>query len=290
MKKIIYILVLMFTSFMLSSCVFGHAESGPLTEIEYKAEDADRFEVKNVSARVNNISSFGPMIKFHKSDTKKIVMSFQESMANEIRVTYEDGKMLISSNLITVYFTDYEINIDIYGYEFKEVTANSAATLIFEEGTVSKDKLDIYLSGASSIEIANLKIDKINFEVGGASWIYLPKIEANDMKVILSGASNLLIDKLTSNKLVFEGSGASSFDVTGEAEELDLKLSGGSKIKSYDFVIDEVKLNIEGGSEVECTVTSSVSGKAKGGSKITCKGRPAFDVETSGGSTVKVID
>lgn len=164
-------------------------------------------------------------------------------------------KMLVSSGTIT----DDNIKIDLKG----------ASSISMYGGTLNK--LSISVSGASSFSAEMLRLNDLEADISGASSVFVNDFQADEVFLDISGASsceakgviNLLdldvsgasqvrfIDAPITNcngelsgasvayitinsNLKLELSGASLLYYKGDIKNIDVNLSGGSSIKSYN--------------------------------------------------------
>ena len=142
----------------------------------------------------------------------------------------------------------------------------SGASKASVSGFSSTHSLDFDLSGASRVDISNLKTDDTLFEVSGASKVS-GDIEMTDGRFDLSGGSSL--------------------ELRGSANDVSIKSSGGSNLMLHDFSIVDAKVNLSGASNATVNASGSVGGDLSGGSKLYYTGNPTqVSVNASGGSTM----
>ena len=287
MKKLLLIITFILSLFIFTSCIFGHKETGEYVEVPYEVKDGiTKLKLHDLGVRTNNISSFGVMVKLHKSDEKKIIMGYQESMKEEIEFKYESDKLIISSSAITVYFSDFEFNIDIYGYEFNEIEADDAATIYAEEGTLL-DNLTVTLYGASAIDIREFNGKKLTFNFEGASEGYITKLKCDDANINIEDAGRLFIASAIVTNMVILGEDATSYMVNGTAKNLDLKLYSASSLNTVDgFTVDDAKIELKKASSANFRANNKVEGKITDASTLTVSGNASVDVEASGASKI----
>ena len=126
-----------------------------------------------------------------------------------------------------------------------------------------------------------------SIEASGASNIFLENtLDTENLKIELSGASILTGDLSVSN-MEMDISGASEIDVTGSASNSELDLSGASKVGNYSFVTGYLDANISGASEARMSVVDEIDVNISGGSRLNYKGTASVDrKDISGASSV----
>lgn len=309
MKKIIVIFSL-FIVMILAGCnsirykiVEG---TGEIKEREYALEDSQKLEIKNITIKNDN-SMTGATVEIINSTERKVVVETRESLLSKI-------KCKISFNTLKVYGVKNEayvcegIEIKIYGYTFKEIALASATQAIVDEECVGSEKVELDLSGASSLSVPNLQSQslnldlsgastleigncsvsgKMNVDLSGASKIVLAETSASKVVMDLSGASTLIIEKLTADLADIELSGASRLSIIngGLVKDSELQCSGASMAMLHPMNCERVELSLSGASNATLTFSDSLEGSISGGSSLTYHGDAnRVDISQSGGA------
>ncbi|MFN7538819.1 MAG: head GIN domain-containing protein [Bacteroidota bacterium] len=137
-----------------------------------------------------------------------------------------------------------------YKYSWHNRMANPKA-----KAYVSVDKLEsVNVSGACDLVVAGV-------------------LKSDDLKVVLSGASNLK-GELQLNNSQFSLTGASDCRLTGKAERIKVQASGASSFKGYDLNASEADINASGASDVQMSISNSITVEASGASSVHYKGEP----------------
>ncbi len=109
----------------------------------------------------------------------------------------------------------------------------------------------IYLSGASKINVIDpfsISMGKMEVELSGASSILNLNVEAPEIEIEVSGASRG--DMLAkAGKIEADVSGASKLTLTGNAGELDAEVSGASGVNAKNLEADTVEVDCSGASK-----------------------------------------
>lgn len=121
-------------------------------------------------------------------------------------------------------------------------------------------------SGATNSRISGFSgLGELDFYLSGASLSQLD-VDAGEVNLVISGASNLTLS----------GSGA----------ELKSEISGASLLNSFNYTVDEVKVNASGASKAHVYADSQLEAIASGASVIYYKGSPNVSSSVSGASSV----
>lgn len=106
------------------------------------------------------------------------------------------------------------------------------------------------------------------------------------LDVELSGASKSVIDS-DWDRVNVDLSGASNLTLLGQGLTIAGELSGASRIDAFDYPVDNVDLDLSGGSNARVLVGKTLRVNASGGSTLRYRGTPELRSNISGGSTVK---
>lgn len=143
-----------------------------------------------------------------------------------------------------------------------DVSGASKAHVI---GFTSTTALSVEVSGASTLELTNIKAGNTNLEVSGAS-------HASGELEITGGNFNV--------------SGASSLELEGTADNINAEISGASNGKLEDFNIAEARINVSGASNANINVSGELSAEVSGASRVYYTGNPTLgSVNVTGAST-----
>jgi hypothetical protein len=151
-------------------------------------------------------------------------------------------------------------------FKYKNVWGNRMANPK-AKAYVSVNKLEsINLSGACDIHIAGV-------------------LKSDDLKVVLSGASNFKGEVQLNNTQILL-TGASDCKLTGKAERIKVQASGASSFKGYDMDAGDADINASGASDVQMSISNSLTVEASGASSVHYKGEPRLKgIRVSGASS-----
>lgn len=146
------------------------------------------------------------------------------------------------------------------------------------------DKLS--LSGASQGEVSGFMFsDSLEFEASGASYLNIDDLKTGDTSFKISGAS-YISGSIEISEGKFNISGASSIYLDGFASDISIEISGASQTYLANFSVTNATVSMSGASTVTVRTSGSIDGNISGASRLTYLGDPALTIEMSGDSTV----
>lgn len=153
---------------------------------------------------------------------------------------------------------------------------------------ITMPKIDkLSLSGASQGDVSGFRSsDRLEFEVSGASYLNIDDLKAGDTGFEISGASHVSGGiEITEGR--FNVSGASSIDLDGFASDISIEVSGASHANLANFPVSNATVSISGASVVTVNVSGTIDGNVSGASRLFYLDDPALTIEMSGDSTVE---
>ena len=188
----------------------------------------------------------------------------------------------------------FTVNVAIGSSQKVTVRVDDNLVDILDVG-VSDDTLHIGLESRTDVTDATLEADVTvgslaALEASGASTVVLvDPVDAVMLTVGLSGASQVT-GAIQIGGGSLELSGASRVSLSGSATTLGVTASGASRLDGRELTIDELTIDVSGGSSAEVTVTGSLSAVASGASRVQYAGSPTVaKAEESGDSTIGPI-
>lgn len=129
-------------------------------------------------------------------------------------------------------------------------------------------------------------------EFSGASHVILQGFnDEEQMNITVSGASKLSGESIQADKLVLELSGASHAKLGGRVAKLELEISGASHLNAESLMIRDGDIEASGASHAQVNIQKSLQVEASGASKIEYSGNPLnLSKDVSGASTVRRAD
>lgn len=155
---------------------------------------------------------------------------------------------------------------------------------------ITMPKLDkLSLSGASTAEVSGFRSsDRLELEVSGASSLNIDDLKAGDTAFEVSSGSSVSGSIEISNG-IFNTSGASNIDLEGYASDISIEASEASNTNLADLSASNATVKISGASVVTINASGSINGDVSGASRLIYIGNPALTIEMSGDSTLDRI-
>ncbi len=149
----------------------------------------------------------------------------------------------------------------LYKLDLSEATSGTVS------GFSSAQDLYIELSGASSLDMADMAAGDVEFE--------------------LSGASNVTGSITADGDARFGISGASSAILSGSAGDLYADASGASSLVLEDFAVVDASIELSGASSGTVNLDGTLNADLSGASHLYYIGEPTMgDIDTSGSSGI----
>ena len=149
---------------------------------------------------------------------------------------------------------------------------------------------DLYrleLSGASDAVVSGFSTSHdMDFDISGASKIDLRDMKAGDTEFNLSGASKV-VGNMEMDNVKFDLSGASSLNLAGSAQDVDINASGASHVKLPDFPLANADIGLSGASHADISISGQLDVDLSGASDLKYTGSPRLgSIDITGGSSI----
>jgi len=150
----------------------------------------------------------------------------------------------------------------------KRISYNSSKAPVL---TVSTPALkSLIITGACTFKtIDKIKTDTFNLEISGAG----------------EGKAELDVNSLKTNM-----SGAGSFELSGKADNAEIKFSGAGELKASSLQIREASVNFSGAGAIRINCSEKLSIEARGAGLVEYWGSPSLSLDTNGPVRIKKGD
>lgn len=160
---------------------------------------------------------------------------------------------------------------------------------------VSNDKLTIKTennlcpSGQIVVTIGVRNLDEID-QSGAINLLTKGKLVTKDLSMDLSGSSNLNME-LDAANVNTTASGTIDLYLKGQATMHKMDVSGGAKVRAFDFVVGNYDLETSGAGDFEINVLHELNVNSSGASTVKYKGNPTtINNKKSGVSTITKVN
>jgi hypothetical protein len=114
-----------------------------------------------------------------------------------------------------------------------------------------------------------IKADTFNLEISGAG----------------SGKAELDVTSLKANM-----QGAGSFELSGNADNVEIELSGAGELKAFSLQIREASVDLSGAGTIRVYCSEKLSVEARGAGTVEYRGSPSLSLNKSGVVNIKKVD
>jgi hypothetical protein len=219
------------------------------------------FDVKDFT-NVEVSSAF--KVKISQADSHYLSITANQNLFDYLVVTDDNGTLKIYVKPLHI-FSSMTEEAQITLSNLHSLTLSGAC-----RGEVSGFKalsdLDLEVSGASKIVLADIGVSLARFTVSGASTI-------TGTVTVVTGDFNIL--------------GASTIELTGSANEVNILGSGASSVRLADFPTNKAKFNLSGASNGTTDVSDKLDIILSGASRLVYSGHPELgSISVSGASNI----
>lgn len=125
----------------------------------------------------------------------------------------------------------------------------------------------------------------------GSAGMFIESQTSEGLEIHNAGSGRVSIDDLDVGELFVDGSGSGGILLDGDADVLDLSLSGSGGVRSPGLVAADATVSLSGSGGVELTVLDHVEVRASGSGGVVIHGDPdSRDVDTSGSGRVRFVE
>jgi len=253
-KAIVAALVALFlTSGLLVGCV-GDIITGS-GNLETEEMDFSEF------TRVEVSSAFE--VEIAQSDSYSVSVTADDNLFDYIQVSKVGETLKIGLRTVSIQWpATLQANVtmpQLHGLNLSGATNGTAS------GFTSTENLDIEVSGASSIELA--------------------EISAGDAMLNISGASDVTGD-ITAGDVNLNVAGASTVQLEGSASDIVVEASGASRVKLGDFTINNADVSLSGASSGTVNLSGRLDADLSGASNLEYIGEPTLGTMNISGASM----
>lgn len=213
-------------------------------------------------------------------------MKLKVSHAFEVDVTRDDSfsvSITLDDNLFE-YLDATRIGSTLYirmkqGRTYLRSTQRASITM--------PELLSLDLSGASRVTVSGFSSsDALTLNLSGASTLDIQDVKAGRTRLDASGASKVS-GSIAMADGSFDLSGASSVELNGNGGDVTIDASGASSAALGSFTVADADVELSGASRATLNASGTLDANLSGGSTLRYRGNPTMGrVDVSGGSTI----
>ncbi len=252
-RKIAVILVAALIPGLVAGCGFEITGSGNLQTEDFAFSDFTRVDVG---------STFE--VEILQAASYSVSVTADDNLFQYIQVSKEGETLKIGLRPFSI-FGHRTLKARVTLPELNGVELSGAS-----RGTVSafssNHDLDIQVSGASSLELADISCGDASFDVSGASTV---------------------TGELSAANAGFDVSGASTIQLEGSAGDITADVSGASRARFAAFPVNNADITLSGASTCSLELDGRLDADLSGASRLEYSGEPTMGtINTSGASTI----
>ena len=126
--------------------------------------------------------------------------------------------------------------------------------------------------------------------VSGTMRVRSASLDVPSLRFAASGATSVKLEKLTTESLRFAGSGAVKADISGQARELTVALSGAGDVRAAELATEDGKVSVSGAGHVVVNAKKTLRVSLSGAGAVEYFGNPELKQSISGMGRVKRRD
>lgn len=255
-RAVVFALMVIMSAVMLSGCFNAVRGSGKVEASSYQFSGFNQVQISGAFE-----------FEIRRSDSYSVTVNADDNLFDYIKVSMDQNRLYIRTE-----------NISIIG------TATLKAVITLPEIT------SINISGACRGAVTGFSSPHTGkIVVSGASSLELADMNTGQASVHVSGASRLT-GNLNCTGLQLDVSGASMAEMKGGSGNLDAVISGASNINLREFGATGTDINISGASSAVINTSGTLNANISGASKLDYYGNPVLarvDVSTASKITAR---
>ena len=189
--------------------------------------------------------------------------------------------------------------IDLRGTGEVRVTVNGTESLTIEAEDNIIDRLTSDVSGSTLILSVDRPIQPTEdiiytvtmaslegIEISGSGSIEVSEFSTEDFAVDVSGSGAASISDVNAETVFARISGSGAVSITGDADELDLSISGSGSFDGDELTVDTGDVDISGSGSATVNVSEILDVSVSGSGNVEYRGNPSLSVDSSGSGSV----
>jgi len=146
-----------------------------------------------------------------------------------------------------------------------------------------------YNSGKSPVLTVSTPTLNSLIITGACTFKTIDKINTDTFNLNISGAGEGKAE-LDVNRLIASMSGAGSFELSGKADNAEIKFGGAVELKAFSLQISEASVIFSGAGALDISCSEKLSIDASGAGSVKYKGSPILSLNTRGVVSVKKVN
>ena len=128
--------------------------------------------------------------------------------------------------------------------------------------------------------------DLTGISTSGSWQVVSESIQTGDLSIVISGSGKVIVNALTADELDTTVSGSGELDLTGEAKQQNINISGSGKYLAGDLRTQGATVRISGSGNVTVWATETLTVHVSGSGDVSYYGSPQVSFDQSGSGNV----
>ena len=220
----------------------------------------------------------------------KMSINIQDNIYKNTDIYVKDGELNIEFDKNIRKFKPITIEIEMNNID--EIDLSGAAELSILDLFNISNEVSISTSGSCSVNVLDtLYCNDFKYESSGFGSLEANYIVVNNnTEIETSGSGNNKIKYIKTNTLEYDASGAGKIEISGEANNQDLKNSGSAKYFGTGFITKNTEIKTSGSGYYEVHATTKLDIEASGSGAVKYKGNPTISHDISGSFKLEKLD
>ena len=257
--------------------------------------EVSSLEIRDI-ALVRGAATTGPRVVIASDGgAKRVELEGPSDLLEDVKAVFSGRQLKIHADPARCYRITEDLTIRLLNQDLGILHFAGACRVEAETGLGTPEgqeltdrKLEIKLSGASSMTVPAIRAGSLTMDFSGASSLTAAHVECDTWKQDLSGASLLTAEECRiGTNADWHLSGASRLTAAGKGRDLFAVLSGASAMSVPDLEFVKATLTLSGASTLDCWVTDVLGGSITGSSTVTYKGDPSLAAHTGSSSRLE---
>lgn len=148
----------------------------------------------------------------------------------------------------------------------------------------------VRVSGSGEATIGGLAGPALRLVVSGAGDIRAGRLDIDDLTLSVDGAGGIVVAEAAARTINGEISGAGNISVGGEAERLELDVSGAGVFRGGETRLESARAQVTGAGKAFVWARTRLRARVTGAGQVSYRGSPEVDASTHGAGRVSAVD
>lgn len=226
------------------------------------------------------------------SDFERISLSGSRMVVNYVQSADQPSLTVTTDKNI---FDLYEFAVESDKLVIKPKSNDKWVRFMPTEFTITANSSAIseVIAGGEARFNANSPIesDNLTIKFSGSGFANMPElVRVNSLRTDISGSGKIDAANLCVGEFKGNISGSGTLILGGEADQVDLSISGSGTVRAFELQSKTLGCSISGSGDIQMSVSEKIKARISGSGKIRYKGNPEIEKSVSGSGSVNRVD